>query len=202
MISNKIKWVLGVSLVFLLIIATNLIDRSNFIKVKNSITTIYEDRLIAKDLVFELYVLVQEKKMAYSLADDAFYINRNKAVNEQIDALIETFLTTKLTIQEAKTFDALQTNLAALMQMEERVVNKDESLQNSQVQDQLAVIEANLKDLSEIQLVEGERQMSLGKKAVDSVELFTQLEIYCLILLAILIQIIVIYKPKKEAEDN
>lgn len=40
--------------------------------------------------------------------------------------------------------------------------------------------------------------MSISKKAIDTVELFTQLEIYILIFLAIVIQIIVIYQPKKE----
>lgn len=41
--------------------------------------------------------------------------------------------------------------------------------------------------------------MSISKKAIDSVELFTQIEIYLLIFLAIVIQIIVMYNPKKES---
>jgi len=52
---NKVKWVLGILIVFILILATNLIDRNNFIRVKDSVVTIYEDRLIASDLVFEMF---------------------------------------------------------------------------------------------------------------------------------------------------
>ena len=65
---------------------------------------------------------------------------------------------------------------------------------------QIAKIKKNLEDLSKIQLLEGSKQMSISKKAIDSVELFTQIEIYLLIFLAIVIQIIVMYNPKKE--DN
>ena len=200
MISNKIKWILGISLVFLLIIATNLIDRTNFIKVKNSVTTIYEDRLIAKDLVFELYILVQEKKMAYALSDGSFYINRNKEIKQEVDQLMATFLTTKLTVDEAKTFEDLQANLSKMRRLEVRVLNQDESLTKSEFQSQLASVEVNLYELSKIQLEEGKRQLLLGEKAIASVELFTQLEIYCLIILAVLIQIIVLYKPKDSEE--
>ena len=51
---NKLKWILGIFVVFLLIVATNLIDRNNFVRIRESIETIYEDRLIADDLIFEL----------------------------------------------------------------------------------------------------------------------------------------------------
>ena len=61
---TKIKWVLSVLLVFFLILATNLIDKDNFRRVKNSIVTIYEDRLVANDLIFELSQLVHQKELA------------------------------------------------------------------------------------------------------------------------------------------
>jgi len=45
---------------------------------------------------------------------------------------------------------------------------------------------------------EGKRQMSISKRAIDSIELFTQLEIYVLIFLGVVVQVIVIYKPKEK----
>lgn len=62
-IYNKIKWVLGIFMVFFLIVATNLIDRDNFIRVNNSVQTIYEDRLVAQGLIFEFSTLIQEKEI-------------------------------------------------------------------------------------------------------------------------------------------
>ena len=50
---NKIKWTLGILMVFVLIVTTNLIDRNNFVRVKDSVVSIYEDRLVAKNLILE-----------------------------------------------------------------------------------------------------------------------------------------------------
>lgn len=194
---NKIKWVLGILLVFFLIVATNLIDRNNFTRVKDSVVTIYEDRLIAKDIVFELAILVQEKEMANALSDFDFLENQNKTVNEEIDELILKFLDTKLTVDEKRTLDNLQLNLNKLKAYE--INTLEQKINNKKlVEAQLIKVKENLYDLSKIQLEEGRRQVFISKEAIDSVEVFTQIEIYLLIFLAILIQIIVIYKPKDE----
>jgi hypothetical protein len=63
-------------------------------------------------------------------------------------------------------------------------------------------VKRNLSSLSEIQLNEGKRQLMLSKRAMDSIELFTDIEIYILIALAILIQIIVVYQPKKRRQGD
>ena len=61
----------------------------------------------------------------------------------------------------------------------------------------IITVKGNLISLSAIQLEEGRKQVSISKKAIDVVELFTNMEIYILIFLAVLIQIIIIYSPKK-----
>lgn len=50
-------------MVFALIVITNLIDKINFTKIKNSIVSIYEDSLVVNDLIFEILKLVQDKEM-------------------------------------------------------------------------------------------------------------------------------------------
>jgi hypothetical protein len=67
-----------------------------------------------------------------------------------------------------------------------------------ELNEQISAIKQILAELSKIQLNEGGRQMSISKKAIDTVELFTQIEIYLLVFLAIIIQIIVMYKPKQK----
>ena len=58
---NKIKWILGILIVFVLIITTNLIDRNNFVRVRDSVVTIYEDRLIVKGIIYDISKTIQEK---------------------------------------------------------------------------------------------------------------------------------------------
>ncbi|WMI65450.1 MCP four helix bundle domain-containing protein [Aestuariibaculum sp. YM273] len=195
---NKLKWILGILMIFVLIIATNLIDKNNFIRVRDSVVTIYEDRLIANDLIFEMLKSVQQKELAVSLSDSTFFQNENALVNDKLQSLISRFEQTKLTSEEAKVFQDLKRNVQLLITAENEFLNSDYS-DNSQMVNHIESLKSNLNDLSKIQLTEGNRQMSISKRAVDTVELFTQIEIFILVFLAVLIQIIVMYKPKEKA---
>jgi hypothetical protein len=194
---NKIKWVLGILMVFVLILATNLIDRNNFLRVKDSVITIYNDRIVANDIIFEMSRLVQEKEVAMAKQDSIFFVDRNKEVNLEVQALITRFEQTKLTVEEGKIFNAFKDDLKALQKSEAALTQSGLS-QTTALENQIRSVEANLYKLSKIQLSEGRRQTSLSKKAISSIELFTHMEIYILVFLAILVQIIVIYKPKEE----
>lgn len=198
---NKLKWVLGILVVFLLIVTTNLIDRNNFVQVKESVETIYEDRLVAKNLIFEMLRSVQEKEIAVVSTDTSFFNKHNKYVNADINKYINKFEGTKLTSTESEVFENLKNNLNLLYSAEKAYV-KDDNPSSKKVMSQIEKIKQDLLDLSEIQLNEGSRQMSISKKALDNIELFTQLEIYLLIALAIVIQVVVIYNPKNKTNNK
>ena len=69
-------------------------------------------------------------------------------------------------------------------------------LPNQKFSEQLTLIKDNLEDLAEIQIEEGKRELFESQRAIASVDLFTHLEIYALILIAIVIQVVVMYNPK------
>lgn len=192
---NKLKWTLGILMIFAVIISTNLIDRNNFIQVRDSVTTIYEDRLMANDLIFEMSRSVQEKEMAVALMDSVFFIERNEKVNSEIQAIINRFEQTKLTEEESKVFDNLKNNIEGLKRSEKTLIKSRFKIKADLLKG-LSNTKENLHDLSKIQLIEGKRQMFISNKAINTVELFTNIEIYLLVVLAILIQIVVMYKPK------
>jgi len=195
---NKLKWILGILLIFVLIIATNLIDKNNFVRVRDSVITIYEDRLVANDLIFKMQQSVHQKELAISITDTAFYSTQNPSLNKELKALVSRFEETKLTPKEAKVFKDLKNNITTLIEEEEQFL--DNNFKNdSKVVNEIEDLKAHLNDLSKIQLNEGSRQMSISKHALETVELFTQIEIYIMVFLAILIQIIVMYKPKDKA---
>ena len=193
---NKAKWILGILMVFVLIIATNLIDKNNFLKVKDSVVTIYEDRLVVKDLIFYMSKSIQEKEIAVATTDTLFFLEQNKQINKEIKDLVFKYEQTKLTVKEDKLFNTFKTNLEALKAAEMAFI-QSKFIEKASLNNQISNLKDNLYDLSKIQMYEGKKQMSISKKAIDSVELFTQIEIYILILLAVIIQIIVIYKPKE-----
>jgi len=192
---NKLKWILGILMIFVLIVTTNLIDKNNFIRVRDSVVTIYEDRLVAKNLIFEMSKIIQEKELAVALSDSNFFETKNPKLNRDLQLMVAKFEDTKLTAEESRIFINYKEDLQALLVTEIQFINSD-YLRNSEVNKDIASVKNYLNDLAKIQLTEGGRQLAISKRAVESIELFTQIEIYILVFLAIVIQIIVMYKPK------
>lgn len=198
---NKIKWVLGITLVFGLVLTTNLIDRNNFVQVKDSVISIYEDRLVAKQYIYEISKLIHKKELAILKNDTTSFEKNFKNINQKIKSSLSNYEKTKLTTEEAQVFKDLKDDLKTLEDVETKFLNH-EFENNSEILNLLKSITETLDTLSQIQLTEGSRQMNITKRAVEDVELFTQLEIYFLIFLAVLIQIIVLYNPKTDQKDN
>ena len=192
---DKVKWILGIMMVFFIVLATNLIDKQNFALVKNSVVTIFEDRLIANDLLFKMADLLHQKELAIVTSNTKFFEDSNSIVNSTFIDLIAQYELTKLTESESRSFESLKRNY-------EQVVEAERSTLMSNFSDKTSVLNAiskvkfNLTTLSKIQIDQGRRQVLISEKAMNSIEFFTQIEIYILILLAVLVQILVIYKPK------
>lgn len=196
---NKIRWVLGITVVFILIITTNLIDRNSFLRVKDSVSSIYKDRLLSKDLIFDMSKLVHTKEIAVLTSDSTFFTKYNQEINAVLQDLILSFENTELTSKEKKVLAEFKNSVQKLRELELAFVqNKFEEL--NALKEQIAEVQEGLESLSNIQIEEGRRQVAISQKAIDVVELFTNLEIYMLIIMAVLIQIIILYKPKPEEE--
>lgn len=199
---KKIIWIGGVLVVFLLILATNLIDRRNIKGVRTSVSTMYEDRLIVKNIIFDISQLTEEKKIAFLLSDSSFYSTKAKHVNDSIYSLIDRFSNTVLTQNEVQYLERLHTNFKEVEAMENQLVHTKIILKNEEwrkkMDTQLARIKTNLNFLSDIQIDEGKRELSRVNRAFNTIDLFTNIEIAFLVVLGIIAQIIVIYPLKKE----
>lgn len=189
---DKIKWVLGILLVFVLIVATNLIDRDNFRKVSNSVETIYEDRLVVKEVLFELSHLIHDKELAATAGDLIYFTDKNSKANLEIDQLMEQFLSTETTKQEAETFQVFQEDIQEVRALEPPTEESIEVYKKK-----ILEVKEGLYKLAKIQVREGRNQMLISRNAMKEVELFTSIEIYLMIFLAIAIQIIVMYRPSE-----
>ena len=199
--SNKIKWILGISVVFFLVLATNYIDRNNFRRMQDSIETIYEDRLVAQELVLKLSALSHEKKKASIRRDTLFFKERNAKANEEITAHIEAFKATKMTTDEARIIDDVHTDFNSLRVLEDSLAMDRYDMWDTSSEHYEATLRALNSDifkLSDIQMEEGRKEVKAGKSALQDIELMTQLEVYILIFLALVVQVIILYSPKKD----
>ena len=190
-------------MVFLLILFTNLIDRQNFDKLNNSISSIYEDRLVAKNLVLEMVYIIHDKELALRSQNAPYYQKQFQEDHTQLDELMERFKATKLVDQEEKTLQQLEEGYRRLEQLETSKSKAMESENTTSADQQLITqierIEEDLYTLSNIQLDEGKRQMLQGKSAAASVQLMTTIEVYILVALALVIQVLILYSPKRKA---
>lgn len=189
----KIKWVASILLVFFIVLITNIIDRDNFNRLSYSVTTMYEDRIVASDILFDISGLIKDKQVALLTGDTLFMKSQNNRLNNELHHLIDNYSLTKLTEKEQLVFSQLQEEIKSLLQQEKLL--KTES--NKSVLQSIKKIDQRLQDLSKIQIQEGKRQVYLSNKAKYTINLFTQGEIVFLIIMAALIQIIILYKPKE-----
>lgn len=190
---SKIKWVLGIVLIFVLVITTNLIDRQNFAIVNDSIETIYADRLVAQDIIYDLSSSMQEKKLLY-LQNEQVLASGHQVINSRLDTDLDRFGKTRLTLAEASIFNQLKKEISLLKSYEDGV--NDERKSRDDVQKTMDSIRKYLDDLSDVQMTEARRELHESKMAIASANLFTQLEIAALVIMAILVQVIILYTPK------
>jgi hypothetical protein len=193
---NKIRWVASILLVFFIVLITNLIDRENFNRLSYTVTTIYEDRIVASDLLFDMSRIIQKKEIAIVTHDSAYYGKESNISNQALDNLIERYEKTKLTKREKFVFGQLKDALDVLKRREQQIKN----IESDQLLDTVDKINEHLYDLSKIQLQEGKRQVFISDRAKNTIDLFTQGEVIFLILMAVIIQIIIFYKPKEKSE--
>jgi hypothetical protein len=201
MISNKIKWSVGLLLVIVLIVATNFIDQNNFQRIQDSVKSIYEDRLIAKDLLFDIQLEIHDKELLLAENKDSTLLSNRSSSQKKIEGFIEGFSKTALTRDEKRIFERLKEETRLLFSLETIYFNTANDLTSSKkLKEQTKNINNTIAQLSDIQIAEGQRQMHVGRKAMESIDLLTQLEIWVMIVLGVLIQFVILYSPKKESE--
>lgn len=193
---NKIKWILGIVLVFVVVLTTNLIDRKNFNIVSDSIETIYADRLVAKEIIYDLSKEIGAKEVAYIIVDSTQLVGHVNPMNVRIKESVELFSNTKLTDKEEIVFSRLGRALRELQEIEVGLAAGAQA--RADLGAPLALVREHLDELSLIQMEEARRELHSSKRAINAANLFTQLEIAALVVMAILVQLIIIYTPKSK----
>lgn len=193
--SHKIKWIASILLVFLIVLSTNLIDRANFNRINGAVTTIYEDRMVATDILMDMVIHIKDKEVALLSEDNLYSSKENAGINKAIAANMDSFRQTKLTKAEATVFANLEVKINQLMQLE-----RNDGTSKDLILQQTADIVESLQELSEIQLEEGKQQMVISNDAMKHIDWFTKGEIVFLIIIAVLVQLIIFYKPDNQKE--
>lgn len=196
-IKNKTMAAILLMVILGLTMLTNLLQRKRFEELEASFASIYEDRLMAENYLFHLYVdLKKEQDILQMLSDRGLsYGERNEMDKDRADrdAIMAKYAVTYLTPDEQVKFDSLQIILGNINQLEQKIESTEshEAIPADLIKAHNdATIQAftTISNLSDIQTSEGEllrkrtRQIILGSVSIS------QFEMTILIIIAIVIQ--------------
>ncbi len=190
-LSNRLNIGVALVVVFLLVFATNRIDKRHFETVQDVLVTVYNDRIVAQDIVYKMNNIMHERQLL--LLDSNVVGNQNK-LNTEFDALIEMFATTKLTPKEAKTLESLKRNYDSLKQNLSKNENKD---QEALLIENIAVIKIDLNSLSKTQLTESKYKIGVAQKSLNTNNHISTLEIVFLVIIGVVVQLGLFSKLRK-----
>lgn len=194
MINQKLKAALGLLIVFGLVLSTNLLDKRYFSELQESFNSVYEDRLVAENYLFNISNQLQLKKMLLNEDKEAFRL-RNASINATLEEIIVGYEATKLTEDEATHFALLKEKVAALITVEKSLLSTESPMDHgviAEVNAQIQRIQPDLQALSEIQLIEGKRLIDHSQQIVSTSKLTSRLEVAVLIVVGLIIQVLIL----------
>jgi len=196
---NKVKAILVLTIIFLMILATNSMDNSHFDMVKRSFESIYKDRVVVHDYIFQIYRLVESKKA---------YINSMKPNGDMefadhsydtINKILDKYAKTKFSVSENMRFNSLKIELNNMRTLEDKLSSKTDIAEREKiitdVNNHVSTIASNLQLLSEIQVDESKSLFDNSNRLIESSYLMSRIEIGFLIAIGSIIIIIIMVKP-------
>lgn len=105
-IADKIRWTAGLLVTFLLILATGRTSLLSTRKVQAAVESLYADRLVVKNLIFELVTTLHAKELAVVTQDVEQLLARGEVANARIEELLVQFRATQLVPLEDATLGA------------------------------------------------------------------------------------------------
>jgi hypothetical protein len=184
--SQRIKTGLALALVFILVLATNRIDKHHFETAQFSMRSILNDRLQAKGYLFEMKdIMHQEHLEQLDSVRHPF-----KSSGSRIDELLALYQSTRLTQNEKGEFQNLKKHL---QNYETQKGNATFALREKE----LIRIQEIISALADIQLVEGRVLAEQAQKSLDANSFLSNIETVILVVTGLIVQFLIFYQPKK-----
>lgn len=178
---RRLKFVLVLGVSFLLILIANLVDYRYILNVRHNVNSIYEDRVVAQDYIYQLSGLFYQKQL--SLGENRANLCLNDQ-NDSIKQLLINFSKTELTQNESGFFSELKKNYTELMSLENVVFSqpKEPTLAIKQdISREFQEIRRNLDDLEGVQFREGGQMTQLSNRSLGMNAFLSKLELAFLI---------------------
>ena len=192
-IKYRAKAAAGLFAILLVILLSNLGEQKRFSYLDSSISSIYKDRLMASNYLYDISNHLHEKRMLHehqtTLATSAL-IKNNKEHNAAINALIQEYETTYLTKEEKKEWTDFKESYTSYCNLyADKMHNATAILsaeEHAQLEKSFANTMTHLNALSKIQIGEGQNLHSSSKAVINGTIMAAYLENSILIVLGIM----------------
>lgn len=194
-IKEKLKIAIALTFVLILVLVTNTINKYHFTEIKESFTSVYEDRLLVENYIYKLSTELNAKQLRLYSGNET-EDEKQHVSNGRINELIKDFKDTKLTEEESEVLHAFAVNVDYLKKLELKLSKLDEQKSEKGVIKQELVmhfteLQNQLSRLSEIQMEEGKKLVNNSKGIVATNYSYSRLEIIVVIIMGLIIQALI-----------
>jgi len=116
-VPQRIQVGLILAIAFLLVLGSNRLDKRHFSTVQTTVNSVYKDRVVVQDIIYQLNNIVHKKELQFILNDD---FKNNTSENLKAKKLLADFGVTELTTKEFKLLKDLNNQFSVLKGMENR----------------------------------------------------------------------------------
>ncbi len=180
------------AIAFFLVLASNRLNRRSYNILEQTVSSVYEDRLVAQEYIYQLNNLFHDKEIQLNKVDVQ---QKKEVLTANIHRIFNDFADTELTVEESAYFNELRANFTQLQQLEGRVT--DDASTRIQLSNVLEDINSNLDELAEVQLTVAQELTHRSQKSLKVSKLLSSLEIGFLTVIGILFLFIVFYPNKR-----
>ena len=193
-IKQRIQAGLVLTVAFLLVLGSNLLDRRYFTAIQETVKSIYKDRIVVQDYIYQLQDMAHEREVAFLKGEER---NGLSGWHNEIKALLNDFSKTKLTRDEARLLKQLDDQFTALALLEAKNMEMDTNqMTRMKVPVQLTHIRDLLDGLEQIQLEQSGMLTQLSEKTLGVNRMLSNLEMVFLAIIGISILILTFYPVK------
>jgi len=185
------------AIAFLLVLGSNRLDQRHFSNIQTTVNSVFKDRVVVQDFIYQLNNIFHKKELRLLLNDDFKAITSE---NQKVEQLLIDFSTTKLTLKESNLLKDLNIGFSKLSVLENKIAVSPTGIisDNGTIAIKtLMQIQRELDGLAEIQLNESAQLTQLSKKSLGMNMLISQLEVAFLIIIGIAMLVLIFYPIKK-----
>ena len=155
--------------VALILLITSLVENKRFTDLEDTISSVYENRLVAKGYLYKLNSLVKIKEANWQNPSDEALTNN---LNESINSYYVQYAKTELTEEEARHVELLKDHLYLLFRLKTEDQNEHQRVFDS--------IYSELEILADIQIKEGKKLVEQSTSTVVESRIVTGIEAFFL----------------------